>query len=67
MLNLLGDIWERGEPDWQVVFNEPQARLHLYDKYAARHGRKMGHINCLADDVDTASGIAESLRAALTP
>jgi len=67
MLNLLGDIWERGEPDWQVVFNEPQAHLHLYDKYAARHGRKMGHINCLADDVDTASSIAESLRAALAP
>jgi 5-(carboxyamino)imidazole ribonucleotide synthase len=67
MLNLLGDIWESGEPDWQVVFNEPQARLHLYDKHAARHGRKMGHVNCLADDVDTARGIAESLRAALMP
>jgi len=67
MLNLLGDIWEKGEPDWQHVFDEPRARLHLYDKYAARHGRKMGHINCLADDVDTARSIAESLRAALAP
>ncbi len=67
MLNLLGDIWESGEPDWEAIFNEPQAHLHLYGKQEARRGRKMGHINCLADDVDTARGIAENLRAALAP
>ena len=67
MLNLLGEIWERGEPDWQAVFSEPQAHLHLYGKHEARNDRKMGHINCLADDVDSAREIAESLRGALTP
>jgi 5-(carboxyamino)imidazole ribonucleotide synthase len=66
MLNLLGDIWEHGTPDWQAVFSEPGAHLHLYGKREARAGRKMGHINTLAADVDSALEISESLRALLT-
>jgi 5-(carboxyamino)imidazole ribonucleotide synthase len=65
MLNLLGDIWDNGEPDWQVVFNEPGAHLHLYGKREARTGRKMGHINTLAADVESANKISEALRARL--
>ena len=66
MVNLLGDIWARGEPAWEAVLREPQARLHLYGKHEARKGRKMGHVNCLADDTDGALKIAANIRSALS-
>jgi len=65
MINLMGDLWDNGEPRWETVFNEPQALLHLYGKRKATPGRKMGHINVLAEDADKALEIAESIRAAL--
>ena len=66
MLNLLGDLWDSGQPNWQAVFSEPGAHLHLYGKRHARTGRKMGHINTLAADVGSALDISESLRSNLT-
>ena len=66
MLNLLGDLWDDGRPDWQAVFSEPGAHLHLYGKRHARPGRKMGHINTLAASTDSALDISESLRSRLT-
>ena len=55
MLNLLGDIWtdENTPPDWTSIFNTPGATLHLYGKAGAGAGRKMGHANFLADDLET--------------
>ena len=44
MVNLLGDLWADGTPDWSVVLDEPRAKLHLYGKSQARPGRKMGHL-----------------------
>ncbi len=44
MVNLLGDLWADGVPDWSVVLDEPRAKLHLYGKTQARPGRKMGHL-----------------------
>ena len=35
MTNLLGDLWSRGDPHWEPVFHEPQAKLHLYGKQEA--------------------------------
>jgi 5-(carboxyamino)imidazole ribonucleotide synthase len=67
MTNLLGDLWSRGDPDWEPVFHEPQAKLHLYGKQEARPGRKMGHINCLAEDTEGALEIAKSIRKQLMP
>jgi 5-(carboxyamino)imidazole ribonucleotide synthase len=67
MTNLLGDLWSDGDPDWEAVFDEPQAKLHLYGKQEARPGRKMGHVNCLAEDTEGALVIAESIRKALMP
>jgi len=67
MTNLLGDLWSHGDPDWEPVFHEPQAKLHLYGKQGARPGRKMGHINCLAEDTEGALEIAESIRKQLMP
>ena len=48
MANLLGDIWERGEPDWAAALAFPDVKLHLYGKSAPRPGRKMGHLTALA-------------------
>jgi 5-(carboxyamino)imidazole ribonucleotide synthase len=56
MLNLLGEVWLRFEdsPPWDRILEMPSARLHLYGKHAAKVGRKMGHINFLADSMDLA-------------
>ncbi len=59
MVNLLGDLWHRGEPDWCRVLQHPAAKLHLYGKKEARPGRKMGHYTVLADD--TASALHDAL------
>ena len=65
MINLLGDLWNPGPPRWAEVFRRPGARLHLYGKAEARPGRKMGHLNCLADDPDRALALALETRDAL--
>jgi len=61
MINLLGDLWGEGGPDWSRVLDEPAAHLHLYGKTDARPGRKMGHVNVLADEPATALSRAEAL------
>ena len=58
MWNLLGDLWEKGEPDWNVILSEPRAKLHLYGKAEARPGRKMGHVAVLAQVEEALSVIA---------
>lgn len=59
MLNLLGDIWfeveEERTPPWDAVLGLEGARLHLYGKTAARPGRKMGHLNCMATTLEQAT------------
>ncbi|MEF8833292.1 MAG: 5-(carboxyamino)imidazole ribonucleotide synthase [Halofilum sp. (in: g-proteobacteria)] len=65
MVNLLGDLWRDGDPDWSRVFAVPGANLHLYGKLEPRPGRKMGHINVLAPDAATALEQARALHAGL--
>jgi 5-(carboxyamino)imidazole ribonucleotide synthase len=65
MLNLLGDLWQGGAPDWQPVLAEPGAHLHLYGKARASPGRKMGHVTLLGPSTDAALAAAERLDAAL--
>lgn len=48
MINLLGDLWEEGEPDWELLLRESGLFLHLYGKREAKPGRKMGHFTLLA-------------------
>jgi 5-(carboxyamino)imidazole ribonucleotide synthase len=48
MANLLGDLWEGGEPNWAAALALPDVKLHLYGKSAPRPGRKMGHLTVLA-------------------
>lgn len=52
MINLLGDVWENGEPDWAGLLSDPNVKLHLYDKGEARPGRKMGHFCVIGDDIE---------------
>ena len=66
MVNLLGDLWADGEPDWSVVLADPGASLHLYGKTSARPGRKMGHITVTAGDADEAERRAKAIRSGLT-
>jgi 5-(carboxyamino)imidazole ribonucleotide synthase len=54
MVNLLGDLWTDGEPDWGGALALPEVKLHLYGKPEPRNGRKMGHITALADTTDEA-------------
>lgn len=68
MLNLLGDIWYDKDsqvgttpPPWAAILALPHAKLHLYGKSEPKKGRKMGHINFVADSVDIA--LQESQRA----
>ena len=65
MVNLLGDIWKDGTPRWADALRLPGVRLHLYGKAEPRPGRKMGHLNCLADDPDRALALALKARNAL--
>jgi 5-(carboxyamino)imidazole ribonucleotide synthase len=65
MINLLGDLWAGGPPRWEEVFRRPGVRLHLYGKAEARPGRKMGHLNCLAESPERALALARETRDAL--
>lgn len=67
MVNLLGDLWRDGEPDWSLVLSAPHTRLHLYGKREARRGRKMGHYTCLGESSATALEQALCIKAALQP
>jgi 5-(carboxyamino)imidazole ribonucleotide synthase len=62
MVNLLGDIWRDDEPAWDKVLSQPNVHLHLYGKKSARIGRKMGHFNVLAENVETALAQALELK-----
>jgi 5-(carboxyamino)imidazole ribonucleotide synthase len=65
MVNLLGDLWAEGEPNWAALAAFPTAKLHLYGKADARPGRKMGHITVTAKTTDEALETALAARAAL--
>jgi 5-(carboxyamino)imidazole ribonucleotide synthase len=65
MVNLLGDIWDGGEPDWPAVLAHPGAHLHLYGKREARPGRKMGHVTVCEETEPAALDAALEIRRAL--
>jgi 5-(carboxyamino)imidazole ribonucleotide synthase len=66
MVNLLGDLWEAGEPDWSAALKFENVKLHLYGKQQPRRGRKMGHITALADSAEEAAKIALAARRSLS-
>ena len=66
MVNLLGDLWARGEPNWEAALRtDPGVKLHLYGKRTPSRGRKMGHLTVLDPDPETALERALTARRAL--
>jgi 5-(carboxyamino)imidazole ribonucleotide synthase len=62
MVNLLGEVWGRGEPDWTALLRERELALHLYGKAEVRPGRKMGHLTALAATPEQAAERALAAR-----
>ena len=54
MANLLGDLWQEGEPNWSAMAACPDVKLHLYGKDQVRPRRKMGHLTALGPSTDKA-------------
>ena len=65
LLNLLGDLWQDGTPDWASALALPGVHLHLYGKGEARPGRKMGHVTVTGRDWPAVEATAHQLRALL--
>ena len=65
MANLLGDLWQPGEPNWAAACASPNVKLHLYGKHAPRAGRKMGHLTALASTIEDARLNVLAARSAL--
>ena len=66
MVNLLGDLWRAEQaPAWDKVLSHPGAKLHLYGKYDARPGRKMGHFTYLGESVAAILPRVAAIQAAL--
>ena len=67
MSNLMGDLWDHGEPNWAAALSLPNVKLHLYGKMSARPGRKMGHLTALGETADDAVATAIAARNLLLP
>jgi 5-(carboxyamino)imidazole ribonucleotide synthase len=65
MANLLGDLWEDGEPNWAAACRFPEVKLHLYGKTGPRPGRKMGHLTATGRTVQEAQDRVLAARDAL--
>jgi 5-(carboxyamino)imidazole ribonucleotide synthase len=66
MVNLLGHLWQTGEPPWAAALLDRGVRLHLYGKAQALAGRKMGHLTVIADTPHQAADRATAARDRLT-
>jgi 5-(carboxyamino)imidazole ribonucleotide synthase len=62
MANLLGDLWQNGEPDWAAVAAMRDVKLHLYGKTGPRPGRKMGHLVAFGPTPEAAAERAREAR-----
>lgn len=62
LINLLGDLWKNGTPDWAALLALPGLHLHLYDKGNPRPGRKMGHITITGDNWSTVEDTCRQAR-----
>jgi len=54
IVNLLGDVWLTGEPNFAAALAVSGVRLHLYEKHTPRAGRKMGHLSATGSTADEA-------------
>ena len=65
MANLLGDLWQAGEPNWFAALTVQGVRLHLYGKHHPRPRRKMGHLTALASTAEAAIAAVRRARDAV--
>ena len=54
IVNLLGEVWFNGKPNFAAALAVPGVRLHLYEKHTPRTGRKMGHLSAVGATVEEA-------------
>ncbi len=54
IVNLLGDVWLAGQPNFPAALAVPGVKLHLYEKHSPRAGRKMGHLSATGATADEA-------------
>jgi 5-(carboxyamino)imidazole ribonucleotide synthase len=54
IVNLLGDVWLTGSPNFPAGLAVPGVRLHLYEKRGAKMGRKMGHLSAVGATAEEA-------------
>jgi 5-(carboxyamino)imidazole ribonucleotide synthase len=54
IVNLLGDVWLDGEPNFAATMEVPGVRVHLYEKLSPRAGRKMGHLSSVGATAEEA-------------
>jgi len=54
IVNLLGEVWLDGNPNFAAALEVPGVRLHLYEKHTPRPGRKMGHLSSTGSNADEA-------------
>jgi 5-(carboxyamino)imidazole ribonucleotide synthase len=66
MANILGDLWQNGEPDWAAALADQNVKLHLYGKAEPRTGRKMGHLTVTATTADMAVEAVKAARQRLS-
>jgi len=66
MANLLGDLWEDGEPNWAGALKDGGVKLHLYGKSDPRKRRKMGHVTAVASTAREAAELVRAARERLT-
>lgn len=62
MANLLGDVWQKGEPHWSAALSDRRVKLHLYGKAEPKPGRKMGHITASAETALSAASVVRKAR-----
>lgn len=65
MANLLGDLWQGGEPNWAAALAVEGVHLHLYGKRHPRPRRKMGHLTAVASTANRAVAAATKARDSL--
>jgi len=61
MINILGDSWIDGEPDWKKLLEIEGLNLHLYGKSDPKPARKMGHITITGGDLFEKGNLARQI------
>ena len=61
MINMLGDSWIDGEPDWNKLLQIDGLNLHLYGKTDPKPARKMGHVTISGEDLFEKGNLARGI------